>query len=833
MRYRSWIARRTRWTTAALCGVFALTSSAAHGGVWTTSHGPVGGRMASLAVDPTSPSTIYLGTCFSGAFKSVDGGDTWSPLPTGIPTISASIISGLVVDPVTPTNVYASVNVGVDGGILRSADAGAHWSYVPVSEAFAIAIDPTAPTTLYLGASPKLLKSTDAGLTWRALAPSNVFGVAVDPVTPRIVYAADGGVSKSIDGGATWTDAGVIPGTALAATLAIDPTAPKTIYVGTTGGVFKSVDAGDHWTPLGPIADQGFGLDTFGLAIDPANPNVVYAAGLASAGFGVYKSTDGGAHWTGTPIAATTNAIALSTSSRLVAGTTDAGVFLSTDRAATWNASNTGVAATTVLSLAPDPAHPGKVYAGTDRNLAARSPDGGDTWTAMAPFRSISGITALVVDPTAPGIVYAGDAASDGVFKTVDDGVTWTALVGPDAPINAHALALDPANPQIVYAGVALVGFDVSPDGGASWTPRNTGLLPFVLSLAIDPSAPTTLYAGTAEQGPFKTTDAGAHWTLIATGLPAITGTQMVLTMDPVDPATLYGGIQGAGVFKTTDGGASWTAVNTGLGSLLVSAVAADAVVTGTVYAATLDQGVFTTFDGGASWVPTNDGLFNPRVRSLAVEPGRVYAGTEGNGAFAMAVTATTSTTTTLPTTTTTLPQAVLGRTLAITDPKPGEGGDPSKRKITLTAHEPASDDALDPATLVQGGASLTVTTFGATATSQTFSMPGPWRPVGTTGAKYSDSRGVNGPVKSALVKRSSAGVFDVRVTISGKVSGEVSEPPVVVVPPNPGFGARVVFQIDWGRSYCVGFGGEAQGTIANSGARAFKVSKPTAAVCP
>src|SRR5215472_4191172 len=88
----SWTRWRARRIVAALCGVVSL-ASAAHGGTWTTSQGPVGGWVKALAVDPTSPSTIYAGTSLSGVFKSADSGRTWTPLPIGIPTISVNDVT--------------------------------------------------------------------------------------------------------------------------------------------------------------------------------------------------------------------------------------------------------------------------------------------------------------------------------------------------------------------------------------------------------------------------------------------------------------------------------------------------------------------------------------------------------------------------------------------------------------------------------------------------------------------------------------------------------------------------------------------------------------------
>jgi hypothetical protein len=63
----------TRWILSAVCGAaLALSSGVAHGGVWTST-GPRGGIVRSLAVDPTSPSTVYAGTSSGGVFKSTNG----------------------------------------------------------------------------------------------------------------------------------------------------------------------------------------------------------------------------------------------------------------------------------------------------------------------------------------------------------------------------------------------------------------------------------------------------------------------------------------------------------------------------------------------------------------------------------------------------------------------------------------------------------------------------------------------------------------------------------------------------------------------------------------
>jgi hypothetical protein len=109
--------------------------------------------------------------------------------------------------------------------------------------------------------------------------------------------------------------------------------------------------------------------------------------------------------------------------------------------------------------------------------------------------------------------------------------------------------------------------------------------------------------------------------------------------------------------------------------------------------------------------------------------------------------------------------------------------------------------------------------------------MPAPWTPLGTTGARYVDNKGLNGQVKLAQLSKTASGTFQLKVKIQGKL-GPGEQPRVLVVPPNPGTGASVVLRVNGGAEYCVGFGGAAGGQIANKGATSFKVTKPTAEVC-
>ena len=632
--------------------------------VWTST-GPLGGNVRAAAIDPSVPSTMYVGTSSGGFFKSVDGGLSWNATSGGVSNLGGTVISGLAVDPTASARVYATADVGVNQGVFRSTDGGATWSFTPLGFASGVAVDPATPSTVYVS-GVSVHKSVDSGANWSAvLAGGSFFSIAIDPSVPSTVYAgASSSIYKSTDSGANWTlmGGGLQAGEPVLA-LAVHPTNSAIVYVGQEdGGVRKSVDGGVSFTALGPIVGSPpfENLSVSALAIDQDDPDTVYAGGhTVFGGFSVYKTVDGGANWSNTPLTSLVVALAISPSpsTTLIGGTAD-GVARTTDGAASWNFENTGLVNTAVDSVVLD-ATPGTVYSGTLTDRVVRSTDGGVSWTDMTP---VADLRTLASDPVTPGTLYAGSLLN-GAFKSTNGGGTWTPLVGGAPPANVEALLVDPTATNIVYAA-GFGGVFRSTIGGGSWTQINTGLsLPVVVSLAIDPSAPDTLYAGIDPlmgplQGVFKTTNAGGMWAPASTGIPSITGAAVTaLVVDPVASTTVYAGIETAGVYKTIDGGTSWASANAGLTSGNVTALALDAA-TGTLYAATLDQGVFISLDAGASWNAFNAGLYNLSVNALAVEPTRLYAGSGGNGTFVMPLDVSGD-------------QAILGKTIVIKDPTP------------------------------------------------------------------------------------------------------------------------------------------------------------------
>ena len=523
--------------------------------------GPPGGAVRALAIDPSTPTTVYAGVYYGGGvFKSTNGGTSWTAVNSGLPN---TYINTLAIDPFTPATLYAGTS---SRGVFKSTNGGTSWTAVPGltdSNVNALAIDPSTPATLYAGTYyGGVCKSTNGGTSWTAansgLTNTHVYALAIDPSVPATLYAGTwgGGVFKSTDGGSTWAAVNSGLTDMYLQALAIDPSTPATLYAGTqNGGVFKSTNGAASWTAVNS------GLTSTGvlaLAIDPSAPATLYAGGG-----GVFKSTNGGTSWTAVKSGLTYTgvyavAIDPSTPATLYAGTWGGGVFKSTNGGASWTAANSGLTGPYVTALAIDPSTPATLYAGTSGGGVFKSTNGGTSWTAVNSGLTNTQVNALAIDPSTPATLYAGTNGG-GVFKSTNAGTSWTAVNSGLTNTYVFALAIDPSAPATLYAGTIGGGVFKSTNGGASWTAVNSGLTDTLLMvLAIDPSTPATLYAGTYYGVVFKSTNGGTSWTTVNSGLTVHDRYVEALAIDPSTPATLYAGFRFCGVFKSTDGGTSW-----------------------------------------------------------------------------------------------------------------------------------------------------------------------------------------------------------------------------------------------------------------------------------
>ena len=211
-------------------------------------------------IDASNPETVYVGTSGRGAYKSTDGGTSWTAASSGLP--ANTTVNAFAIDPSNPETVYA----GTDARTFKSTDGGTSWTEVnsglpAITTVIDLAMDPSNPETVYAGTDEGVFKSTDGGASWTAANSglpdfTTVFALAINPSSPQTVYTGTfvEGAFKSTDGGASWTEVNTgLPARTSVNAFAMDPNTPPTLYAGTSDGVYKIGPSGSTQPPVGEI----------------------------------------------------------------------------------------------------------------------------------------------------------------------------------------------------------------------------------------------------------------------------------------------------------------------------------------------------------------------------------------------------------------------------------------------------------------------------------------------------------------------------------------------------------------------------------------------------
>lgn len=249
-----------------------------------------GGRVIDIDVNPQDHSEYYVASAHGSLWKTTNRGVTFSPIFDGQNTFP---IGAVTLDPSNPHVVW-----------VGTGENNAHSYVIPGNGVY---------------------KSEDGGKTWihKGLKESQHIGaIVVHPNNPNIVWVAaygphrlpggERGVYRSMDGGENWEHVLAISENTGCWELHMDPRNPDVLYTvahqrqrylhtviggGNESGIYKTTDGGSNWKRLkGGLPQENVGR--IGMAIAPANPDVLYAVVHAKEGQGTYKSTDRGASWT-------------------------------------------------------------------------------------------------------------------------------------------------------------------------------------------------------------------------------------------------------------------------------------------------------------------------------------------------------------------------------------------------------------------------------------------------------------------------------------------------------------------------------------------------------
>jgi photosystem II stability/assembly factor-like uncharacterized protein len=297
-----------------------------------------GGRVAAVTGVPSSPETYYLGAALGGVWKTIDGGNRWTPIfdhasPLGSIGAVAAAASNPDVIYVGTGESAPREDASFGDGMWKSTDAGKTWAHIGLEDSRHIArivIDPHNPDLVLVAAQGHIygpneqrgvFRSTDGGRTWTKVlykdALSGAIELAPDPDNPSTVFAAlwqvqrqpwhlesggpGSGLYKSTDEGATWTPVsghglpeGVLGKMGISVAAGTSGRRVYALIEAAHGGMFRSDDGGVTWVQTSdshPLYTRAWYFTK--VFAHPANPDIVYVVGNA-----VWRSTDGGRNFT-------------------------------------------------------------------------------------------------------------------------------------------------------------------------------------------------------------------------------------------------------------------------------------------------------------------------------------------------------------------------------------------------------------------------------------------------------------------------------------------------------------------------------------------------------
>ncbi|MEM7107756.1 MAG: glycosyl hydrolase [Bacteroidota bacterium] len=498
-----------------------------------------------VVMDPRNPDVLYAssfqrrrhvytylgGGPQSGIHKSTDGGATWTEINKGLPSVDIGRI-GLAIAPSNPNIIYAIVEAAQGkGGFFKSDNGGASWSkqgsYTSSGNYYQeIVVDPLNEEVIY-GMNTWMQVSRDGGKSFKNVGEDTKHVdnhcLWINPKdTEHLVAGCDGGIYETFDGAATWQFKANLPITQYYK-VAVDNAEPFYYIYGGTQDNFSMGGPSRTISGNGIANSEWFmthGGDGFESAIDPENPNIVYAQ--SQYGFLVrYDKLSGEELGIKPQPRKGENAYRWNWDAPLEVSAHKTGrlyfaankLFRSDDRGNSWEVISDDLTAQinrnelkvmgkiwstdavmknqstspygTIVAFSESPKNENLLYVGTDDGLIQITQDGGQNWrkvTSVTGVPSRTYVNEVIASKHNENIVYSAyNNHKNGDFKpyllkSTDKGRSWVSIAGnlPERG-SVYAIEEDHVDPNLLFVGTEF-GVFYSNDGGASWVQLKSGI---------------------------------------------------------------------------------------------------------------------------------------------------------------------------------------------------------------------------------------------------------------------------------------------------------------------------------------------------------------------
>lgn len=517
-----------------------------------------------------------------------------------------------------------------------------------------ICANPTNTNSFYVGSAAGGFWMTNNGgisytTTTDQLGSCGVSDIAINPFNTNIIYISTGdrdagdtyatGVLKSIDGGLTWSNTGLVWQTIQQRRiyrLLINPINPNTLIAATSVGIYRSLNAGQSWS----LISSGNYVDA---EYRPNDTTTVYAV----TSNGLSKSINGGASFAGVSafpsgISANRLSIAVSRANAnylyvLVSNNSNGfgGLYRSLNSGTTfslmssspnifdWSTTGNGTGGQGWYDIAIDasPSNADEIIAGGVNSW--KSTNGGANWVLNSHWYGGGGKPYVHADLhyvlyTSGTTCYLG--TDGGVSKTSNNGQNWTEINGNMNIAQMYKIGLASTNSSKLITGHQDNGSNLL--NGSNWSQVYGG---DGMDCFIDWNNNNTLVASTQNGGFTRSINGGANWSAIVSGLSGTPAWVAPIVQDPISANTYYCGYQN--VFKSTNQGNTWTVIsnfNTTLDEIKVSPLNPNIIF------ATSTNAIWKTSNGGTTWsniTPINI-IGNNQITDLTMDnlnPNNIY----------------------------------------------------------------------------------------------------------------------------------------------------------------------------------------------------------------